>query len=185
MEEIKRKYKDNQQQLAAETMKLYKENKVNPFASCLPLLIQMPILIALCYVLRSGLASNNFDLLYSFVKNPEHINTLSLGFIDLSKRSVIFAFLAGGSQFLQTKMMMRKKAPAVAGAGAKDENMMAMMNKQMLYVMPAVTVFIGMTMPAGLTFYWFLTTILTALQQKLVFKSKDTENKIPEVKVIK
>ena len=68
MEEIKRKYKDNQQQLAAETMKLYKENKVNPFASCLPLLIQMPILIALYYVLRSGLASNTFDLLYSFVK---------------------------------------------------------------------------------------------------------------------
>ena len=63
--------------------------------------------------------------------------------------------------------------------------MAAIMNKQRLYVMPAVTVFIGMTMPAGLTFYWFLTTLLTALQQKLVFKSKDAENKIPEVKVIK
>ncbi|HQF57019.1 MAG TPA: YidC/Oxa1 family membrane protein insertase [Candidatus Magasanikbacteria bacterium] len=173
MEEIKRKYKDNQQQLAAETMKLYKENKVNPFASCLPLLIQMPILIALCYVLRSGLASNNFDLLYSFVKNPEHINTLSLGFIDLSKRSVIFAFLAGGSQFLQTKMMMRKKAPAVAGAGAKDENMMAMMNKQMLYFMPILTVFIGFQLPGGLTLYWFLSTLFTTLQQLIIFKKKN------------
>lgn len=173
MEEIKKKYKDNQQQVAAETMKLYKENKVNPFASCLPLLIQMPILIALCYVLRSGLTTDNFDLLYSFVRNPEHINTLSLGFLDLSKSSIVFAILAGGAQFWQTKMMMRKKAPPAAGTGAKDENMMAMMNKQMLYFMPLMTVFIGFKLPGGLTLYWFLSTLFTALQQLIVFKKKE------------
>ena len=48
--------------------------------------------------------------------------------------------------------------------------MAAAMNKQMLYLMPAVTIFIGISLPAGLTFYWFLTTLLTAFQQLYIFR---------------
>lgn len=173
MEEIKKKFAGNQQTIAAETMKLYKENKVNPMASCLPLLIQLPIFIALYYVLRNGLTNNNFDLLYPFVKNPGVINTLSLGFLDLKTKSIVLAILAGAAQFWQTKMMMRRQPPKEAGAGGKDEGMMAMMNKQMLYFMPFMTVLIGFQLPAGLSLYWFLSTVLTALQQVLVFKKHD------------
>jgi len=181
LEELKKKFKDDQQKVAQETMKMYKENKVNPFASCLPLLIQLPILIALYWVLRQGLTSDNFDSLYSFIKNPGHINTLSLGFMELKNSSIVLALLAGATQFWQAKMMTRKKPPANAGAGAKDESMAAMMNKQMLYMMPALTVIIGMKLPGGLTLYWFLSTLFMVLQQLIVFKKNKLDEEKTEV----
>ena len=187
LEAIKKEHGKDQQRIAQETMKLYKENKVNPLASCLPLLIQLPILIALYYVLRMGLsASPNYALLYSFVKQSEMIKTMSLGFSELAKASPILAVLAGGAQFWQAKMMSIKRPPKEAGAGGKDEGMASMMNKQMLYMMPVLTVVIGFSLPGGLTLYWFLSTLLTALQQLVVFKKKNvnpTDGSIIEGKV--
>lgn len=170
VEELKKKYKDDQQTLAQETMKLYKEHKINPFGSCLPLLLQLPIFIALYYVLRDGLANQHFESLYSFVARPEVINTVSLGFVDLGKPQVIIAALAAGAQYWQAKMMQTKRPPKIAGEGAKDESMATMMNKQMLYVLPIMTLLIGLQFPGGLALYWFLSTLLTALQQKLLIK---------------
>ena len=165
MNEIKKKYKDKQKQTQA-IMQLYKGNKVNPFASCLPMLVQLPILIALYMVLRDALTSTNLaENLYSYISNPGQINAFSLGMFDMAKRSVVLAVLAGAAQYWQAKTMSRKQPPKQAGSGAKDENMMAMMNKQMLYFMPVLTVFIGMSLPAGLTLYWFCSTLLMALQQ--------------------
>ena len=68
---------------------------------------------------------------------------------------------------------MITKKPEIKTAGAKDENMMSSMNKQMMYFMPVLTVFIGMSLPGGLALYWFITTLLTALQQLYMFKKKD------------
>ncbi|EKD43843.1 MAG: hypothetical protein ACD_72C00098G0004 [uncultured bacterium] len=166
LEAIKKQYKDDQQKLAQATMELYRDHKVNPFTSCLPLLIQLPILIALYWVMQDGLASTNLTKeLYSFVTNPGTINPMSFGIIDLSKASTVLAFLAGGAQFLQAKTLTRQMPPKEAGVGGKDEGMAAMMNKQMLYMMPIMTVVIGFSLPAGLTLYWFWSTILMALQQ--------------------
>ena len=179
LEALKAQYKDDQQKQAAETMKLYKENKVNPLGSCLPILIELPVFIAIYWVLRAGLANNSFNLLYPFVKNPGHINTTSLGFFDLAKANYVLAICAGAAQFWQAKMMYRKQPPKEAGAGAKDESMAAMMNKQMLYMMPAMTVIIGLRLPGGLSLYWFISTLLTALQQKMMMKGSagnDTKN---------
>lgn len=176
LDEIKKQYKDNQQQLAQATMKLYKEHKVNPFGSCLPLLIQLPIFLALFYVLRDGLAGDGLQSLYSFVKHPGSINPVSLRLFDLSERSIVLAVLAGAAQFWQAKMMQVKRPPTEAGTGGKDENMMAMMNKQMLYVMPVLTVVFGLQFPAGLAWYWFLSTLLTALQQLIVFRTSLKNN---------
>ena len=170
VDELKARFKDNKEELAKETMILYKANKVNPLSSCLPILIQLPILIAVYRVFQHGLASTDFEALYSFVVNPGKMNTLSLGFIDMAKASWGLAILAGAAQYVQTKMLMTKPAQKVAGA--KDENMLASMNMSMQYFMPMLTVVIGMSLPAGLTFYWFLTTILTAFQQIFVFKTK-------------
>jgi len=175
MDALKVQYKDNQQQLAQETMKLYKEHKVNPFGSCLPILLQIPIFLALYWVLRASLASEHFDLLYSFVKNPGTIKTMSLGLFDLNKPNVVLAILAGGAQYWQAKMLMHRKPPAVAGVGAKDEGMASMMNKQMLYLMPIMTIVIGFKLPGGLALYWLLSTVLTALQQLVVFKKQKTD----------
>ncbi len=179
LEELKKKYKDDQQAMAKETMSLYKEHKVNPLGSCLPLLVQLPIFLALYWVLRDGLTGSNFAMLYNFVPSPGEINPISLGIIDLSKRSVILAVLAGATQYWQAQMMQSKRAPKEAGEGGKDENMMSMMNKQMLYFMPIMTVFIGLSFPGGLALYWFLSTLLTALQQVVMFRGKDKDKMPP------
>ncbi len=177
MKELKEKHKDNQQVLAQETMKLYKEHKVNPLGSCLPLLIQLPIFIALYLVMRDGLAGQNFNLLYPFVQTPASINPLSLGLVNLVNPNIILAVLAGVAQFFQAKSMITKRAPKKAGEGSKDEDLMAMMNKQMLYVMPVLTVIIGFQLPGGLSLYWFISTVLTALQQYWVArKDKEKDN---------
>lgn len=183
LDELKKKYADDKVGLSQATMDLYKESHINPFSSCLPLLIQFPFLIAVYQVFRDGL-SNKLDLVYPFISKPEIINGLSFGFLDLSKPSIYLAILAGLAQFWQAKMMMTKK-PAIKTDGSKDENMTAIMNKQMLYFMPAVTVFIGISLPGGLTFYWFVLTVLTALQQLLVFKKKEAESPIIEGELIK
>jgi YidC/Oxa1 family membrane protein insertase len=170
LEEAKKKYKEDPQQLAQETLKLYKDHKVNPFGSCLPILIQIPVFLALFWVLQKGLGGDISGQLYSFVPRPESINSISLGLFDLAKPSIVLALLAGLSQWYQAKTMItRRPKPPVAG-GAKDEDLMAMMNKQMLYMLPVMTALIGMTLPGGVSLYWFFSTVITALQQHLLMK---------------
>lgn len=182
IEEIKKKYADDKVGSSQAIMALYKENKVNPFSSCLPLLIQLPFLWAVYQVFRAGI-ENNLDLVYSFIQKPEVINTISLGIVDLAKPNVYLAILAGAAQFWQAKMLSSKR-PAVSTPGSKDENMMAIMNKQMTYIMPAVTVFIGLSLPGGLTLYWLVITLLTAIQQFVTFRgAKKTD--IIEGEIIK
>lgn len=177
VEELKKKYADDKVELSRATMDLYKESNINPLSSCLPLLIQLPFLFAVYRVFRDGL-NNKLDLVYSFVYKPEVINGMSFGFLDLNKPNIYLAVLAGVAQFVQAKMMMTKQPP-IKSDGAKDESMTAIMNKQMLYFMPAITIFIGISLPGGLTLYWFVITALTALQQLFVFKikSKKTDSK--------
>lgn len=172
IDEIKKKYKDKKEEMGKAMMALYKENKVNPFSSCLPLIIQLPFLFAVFRVFRDGFNNGSLDLVYGFIDKPEVINMISLGFIDLSVRNIPIAVLAGAAQYWQAKMMMTKKA-AIKTPGAKDEDMMAMMNKQMIYFMPALTVFIGMSFPGGLALYWLVTTVLTGVQQVYIFKHKN------------
>ncbi|MFA4941927.1 MAG: YidC/Oxa1 family membrane protein insertase [Patescibacteria group bacterium] len=184
IDELKKKYSNQKEEMGRAMLELYKENKVNPFSSCLPLLVQLPFLWAVFKVFRDGLAGNSLNLVYSFISRPESINSLSMGFLELSKPNIYLAILAGLAQFWQAKMMITKK-PAITSLGSKDESMTAIMNKQMLYFMPILTVFIGITLPGGLSLYWFITTLLTALQQIYVFKEKDRKNNIVEGEVVK
>mgnify|MGYP001022216944 CR=1 FL=1 len=174
LEEIKKQYAGDQQKQAQATMELYKTGKVNPLASCLPLLIQLPILIALYWVFSSSLDAKTIaktlqDNLYPFIANPGSINPVTMWVFNLAVASPVLAVLAGAAQYLQAKTMM-KKTPAVAttDAPSKEQSMASMMNKQMLYFMPALTVLIGFSLPAGLTLYWFWSTLLMAGQQWLV-----------------
>lgn len=178
LEELKRKYKDNKEQLSREMMALYKKEKINPASSCLPLLIQLPFFIAVYRVFRTGLANGSLDMLYSFVHNPGALNPVAFGFIDLSERNIYLALLAGAAQFWQSRLMITKKPPPeVQGQEAsKDEGLTAAMNKQMLYIMPVITVVIGMSLPGGLALYWFVTTLLMALQQLYFFKKDNKES---------
>ncbi len=177
MEKVKQDNKDNKEALGRAMMELYKEKNINPFSSCLPLLIQLPFLFAVFKVFRDGFENGSLDLVYSFVEKPELINSISLGFINLSNPNVAIAFAAGAAQFWQAKMTINKKNNGLdqnnTASASNAPNMTEVMNKQMLYFMPALTIFIGFTLPGGLSLYWLVTTLLTVLQQHYIFKEKD------------
>ena len=168
---LKEKYKGDKPGLAKATMALYKEEKVNPASSCLPLLVQLPIFIALYQALVQGLKNGGMDMLYGFVSKPETVSALAFGFLDLAKASIPIAVLAGISQFWQAKMLSTQM-PSKKIEGSKDEAMLGMMNKQMLYAMPVMTVVIGWSLPGGLILYWLVTNLLTILQQYVFLKPK-------------
>ncbi len=175
LKDLQEKHKGKKDELAKATMELYSKEKVSPFSSCLPLLIQLPFLIALYQVLRDGLASKGFESLYPFIQNPGHVEPTLLGLLNLQSPNFVLAILAGGAQFWQSKMLTTKRPPrSVQGKeGSKDEDTMARMNKQMMYMMPAITVIIGAGLPGGLALYWFATSLLTVAQQAYFFRKKD------------
>lgn len=191
IKKISDKYKNDPKKVQEMTLELYKEKEVNPLSSCLPSLIQLPLLFALFYALIKfkdpnfvKLADPNSGLpayLYTWVKDLGFVknalvgtfHTSLLGLVDLSKPNVIIAVLAGGTQFLQTKLM----TPKNQDAGQAGQTM-----KFMLYMFPALTVFIGLTIPAALPLYWVVTSGAAALQQYLVMY-RDVE-KLDEEAVI-
>lgn len=171
IDEIRKKYQDDKETQARELMSLYQVEKVNPAASCLPLLVQLPIFIALLHVLNTVLKGQDFHLLYPFVENPGTIALTLFGGIPLDKPNIPMAILAGVVQFWQAKQMIARggaKQPpkeVQGSAGSKDESIAVMMNKQMMYVMPIMTVVIGFSLPGGLTLYWLVMSLLTVAQQ--------------------
>ena len=182
IDELKAKHKDNKEAFGKATMELYKREKINPASSCLPLLIQMPILIAVYQVFRLGLSNGSFDVLYSFIAHPGTINSMFLGIINLAEPNTILAILAGASQYVQSKMIMNirgdkagDKANNKTKEGNKGDKMSGAMSKQMLYMMPLFTVFIGVSLPSGLVLYWLISIVLTVLQQYIIFSKKKKE----------
>ncbi len=168
--EIRDKYKDDKEKQAKELMAVYRENNVNPFASCLPLLIQLPIFLALFQMLRNGFDVVNADMLYSFVSAPETINQTLFGLIDLRTVSIPLAIITAGLQYVQMKQTITKQPPkSVANKpGAIDESMASAMNNTMLYFLPAFTLIIGTTsLPGGVTLYWLVTTLVTIVIHSL------------------
>ena len=178
IEEIRRRLKDNKEEQARELMALYAKEKVNPASSCLPLIIQLPVFIGLYKALSIGLSSTGLNLLYPFVPNPQHINTMFLGLFDLTHPNYVLAVAAGVIQFWQTRQILKPPAATIAPpptevqgtVAAKDESMSAIMNKQMMYLMPIMTIVIGFRLPGGLTLYWLVMSLLTVLQQWYVMR---------------
>lgn len=160
IEEIKKKFKSEKEAQAKALMKLYSENKINPLAGFLPLIIQIPIIIALWQVF---LHSVNLDLnsLYSFISAPEKIQPIFIGLFDLSSKSVVLAVVAGALQYFQTKMIMPNKS----AGGSHDFS--SILSKQMLYLGPVLSIVIFWSLPAALPLYWIVVTLLTILQQYL------------------
>jgi len=173
MQEVQKKYKDDKEKQAKEILALYKEEKINPFSGLLLALIQLPILIALYRVFWSGLNPKELATLYSFVANPGHINALFLHVIDLSKPNLIFAILAGLTQYFQTKMLTPKSDPKTSGQN-KGADFSQVMQKQMLYFLPVFTVIILISLPSALGLYWTISGLFSIIQQYLIFKSNKT-----------
>jgi YidC/Oxa1 family membrane protein insertase len=192
IKKLREEYEDDKEELAQKMMELYSEEKVNPLSSCLPMLVQLPVLFALYRVLGAELQDNGtLPALYSFVSEPGTIDLVFLGIFDLSEKSIILALIAGGLQFFQARMMTTNRAPKEVEdtEGAQDENMLASMNKSMVYFMPIVTVVIGASFPGGLTLYWVAMNLFAIFQQWVAFSQMDNDeddgdNDSPDVEVI-
>lgn len=151
MQEIQEKYKNKPEKQQQEIMNLYKEYKVNPLAGCLPLLIQMPILIALFNVLREPVTYGVFTSQASFTN-------ADVGFLwiqSLTKPDYILAVLSGASTFGMQMLMM-----------PKDQQQGSM--KIMTYVMSGMMLLWGFKFPAGLTLYWTVGNLFAIAQHYLI-----------------
>lgn len=179
IKEIQQKFKNDKEKQTKELMELYKTHKTNPFSGCLPLIIQLVFLIAIYQILitisNSGLTIDPAKL-YSFVPNPGKINHLFIGIVDLTKASPIIAFLAAVAQYYQTKMLIDKPRVETAPKKNDEPDFASIMNKQMLYIGPLLTFFIGIKFPAGLSLYWLAGTLFMLVQQILLEK-KDASQK--------
>lgn len=184
LDALKKQYENNKAELGKATMDLYKEHKINPLSSCLPMLIQLPFLFAVFRVLRVGM-SEDLSLVYSFLVRPENFQAISFGFMDLSKPNIYLAFLAGAAQFIQAKMMLAKNSKKNPADSSQPDNMTAIMNKQMVYIFPIVTIVFGFSLPGGLTLYWFMFTFFTVVQQYLVLKKEGPTSPIIEGEIVK
>lgn len=160
----------NKEEQARLTFDLYKKHKTNPFSGCLLILIQIPIIFALYYVFLKGMKFDN-GLMYSFIKAPEYINMLFLGFLDISGKSLVLAILAGVSQYLQAYFMPQPPKPKEK-TGSFQENFAASMHIQMKYVFPFVVALIAYSVSGAIALYWVTSNIFAVGQQIYANKRK-------------
>ncbi len=154
IKEIQEKYKGKDaQQMQQKIMELYKQHNVNPAAGCLPLLVQMPILIALYRALRKFPYADPNHASFLWIGNLSHIYTM--GQFSSNPTVILIPLLAGLTTYLQTRMT----------ANTQDQT-----QKMMLYTMPLFIAWITTTVPAGLGVYWVTFNLAGIVQQYFVNK---------------
>lgn len=146
IKEIKEKYKDNSQKVNEETMKLFQKHNVNPLSGCLPIFIQMPILIAF----------------YHAIMRNQFIQDSTFLWLDLGSKDpfYILPVLAAITTYYSTKTMSAATTAATPQA--------AQQQKIMLYLMPAMIFFFSLQFASALTIYWITGNLFTIAQNKLI-----------------
>ena len=168
VQEIQKKYKNDKEKQTKEMLELYRKEKINPFSGLFLALVQLPILIALYNVFWKGLKSGELDNLYNFIANPVNINPSFLGLIDLSGPNLVLAILAGIVQFFQTKML----SPNLPKNSTGERDINSIMQKQMIYIFPVITVVILFNLPSALGLYWVISGVFSIIQQYFALKPK-------------
>ncbi len=157
MTKLKEQHKKNPEKLNKEMMELYKKHKVNPFGGCLPMVLQMPVFMALYVALsKSGVLVNAQFLWVKDLSSPDSIPLpFSLPFIG-NEFHLLPLIMTGAMIFQQkfTQVKMEGQDPT-----------MEMQQKMMTVMMPVVFLFIFYTMPSGLVLYWLTNTVLMTLYQ--------------------
>ena len=165
IKKIQEIHKDNKEKQTKALMDLYKEHGVNPFSSILLLIIQIPILIAVYGIIKSGIGPNELNSLYSFVLRPAIITHSFLGIIDLSSKSIVLVLLAAIAQYVQARLVIYRDPSGGQQSPAEK------MAKQMAYIGPFITIFIFYNLPAAVGLYWLVSSIFSIFQQIIVNKS--------------
>lgn len=172
IKKIQEVHKGDKEKQAQALMDLYKEHGVNPFSSILLLVVQLPIMIALYWVVRSGLAPGELTGLYSFVAQPQAINSLFVGLIDLARPSVVLILLAALAQYFQARLAIYRDPTSNAPLSSAEK-----MARQMVFIGPLITIFIFYSLPSAVGLYWLVTSLFSIFQQVIInghFKKGET-----------
>ena len=161
LEKIKEKYKDNPQELQRRTAEIYKENGVNPLGGCLPLLIQMPIFVALYYAFIGDAIPADAKFLWFTLKQPDRLFMLGKFAFNL------LPILNVGVTFIQQK----RRTSATSGQETNQQM------QSMLYMMPLMMLFIFYNMPSGVTLYYLVSGALSLVQQYFILKGRSDDGK--------
>jgi len=175
---IKEEHKGDKKAEQAATLELYKKEGVNPLSSCLPMIIQLVVLIGFYRIFTTvGLGPIKANLLYPFVPHLDSLNSsffgldLSWKVVDLVKLggwnrlALLFPILAGATQFiqaLQTKALQPKPDPN------KNDSFQNALNSQFTYLFPIMTAYISYTLTSALSIYWITQTLIMIIQQKYI-----------------
>lgn len=167
MQEIREKYKDDPQKQQQATIKMYRETGVNPLGSCLPMLLQYPIIIALWQFLQQSIEIRQQGFLWATdLSAPDSILALPFALPFYGDFVAGFALLMGASMVLQMKMQ------STAAAG--------MQGKIFMYVMPVFLLVIFNRLPSGLSLYYLCYNIFSVLQQKLMSTGSKEKDEKPK-----
>ena len=174
LKEVRDKHKGNSQEIALKTLALYKENKVNPFASFLLLLLQLPVILGLYWVIWAEGKEGAFDpaILYSWVTAPDVSSFTFLGLIPIAQGSIVLCILVAISQYILSKLMM-PTAPAPSGKSFQDD-LAKSMHLQMRYVFPVILGVISYVATAAIALY-FVTSNIFGIIQELVARQRHKE----------
>ncbi len=156
VDKIREKYKDDPQTLNQKTMEIYKENNVNPMGGCLPILIQMPIFVALYYAFVGNTIPADATFLWFNLKQPDYF--MKLGTFTINLLPILNTLVT----FIQQKIMM--------GVQPQDKNNPM---SSMLYTMPLMMLFIFYNMPSGVTLYYLVSGVLSVIQQYFILKGRN------------
>jgi YidC/Oxa1 family membrane protein insertase len=159
--------KDNKEEQAKHLMELYKEKGVNPFSGCFPILIQLPILIALYQVFLKIFDQTQLNFLYSFIARPDSIHQMAFGFINLAEKSIFLAVLAGVSQYLQALTMPQINV-SPRNIKSNEPDMAKILSYQTKYFFPVLIVIFSWNLPAALPLYWTVLNLFAIVQQTLI-----------------
>lgn len=169
IDDIKKKHPDSTEQ-TKKIMELYKEHNTNPLSGCLPLLIQLPIIIGLYRVFLQGVSVDP-TMLYSFVHAPEHLSNMFLG-LNMTSKSILVAFAAGITQFFQLKLSPTLQNNTTTPTTTPDMQtaMMENMQKTMKYSLPIMITFFAAIVPAAVALYWVTSNIFMIIQEYWINK---------------
>lgn len=175
LEALKRKYKGDPQKLNQETIRLWREHKINPFQSCLPMLVQFPVLIGLFFVIRDGshLALSRHLLYSPYAQLPWTFGTRFLGLDLLAPSVFVMPPLLMALQFLQMKLSFararrKRREHAEQEKEQKADTAQDMQQKIMLYGLPVMIGVFAFQFPAAVSLYWAVSTVFAIGQQVYV-----------------
>lgn len=176
--ELKEKYKTDQQTQVQKMLELYRKHEINPFAGILTLLIQLPIIFGLYWVFfRGGLPSVDPSLLYPFTPVPDAPNMMFLELIDMGGRSVVLAVLAGFAQFVHAKLSIHP--PTTNGSGFQAD-LAKSFHIQMRYVFPILVAVIAYYISAAVALYWLTSNLVSIAQEFIVRRTIRDKEEVQE-----